>query len=109
LQYDLRRTTGYPPEEFSNPEFDSTPQKVPLSLSNIKAVNAVSVANYNERIRNEKEVMKKKQQTAKFKPPSRPSKASEKEGGKTIKRKTKRNNSKKGGSRKKRTTRKNRK
>lgn len=105
LQFDLRRTTGYPPEEFSNPEFDSTPQKVPLSLSNIKAVNAVSVANYNERIRNEKEVIKKKQQTAKFKPPSRPSKASEKEGGKTIKRKTKRNNSKKGGSRKKRTTR----
>ena len=111
LQFDHRRTTGYPPEEFSNPEFDSTPQKVPLSLSNIKAVNDVSVANYNERIRNEKEVIKKKQQTAKFKPPSRPSKASEKEGGKTIKRKItrmrrrKRNNSKKGGSRKKRTTR----
>ena len=106
LQYDLRHMYGYPRELFSNPEFDSTPQKVPLSLSNIKAVNAVSVANYNERIRNEKEVIKKKQQTtAKFKPPSRPSKASEKEGGKTIKRKTKRNNSKKGGSRKKRTTR----
>jgi len=110
LQGDLRHMYGYPRELFSNPEFDSTPQKVPLSLSNIKAVNAVSVANYNERIRNEKEVIKKKQQTtAKFKPPSRPSKASEKEGGKTIKRKTKRNNSKKGGSRKKRTTRKNRK
>jgi hypothetical protein len=104
LQYDLRRTTGYPPEEFSDPDFDSTPQKVPLSLSNIRSVNAASVANYNERISKE-EVVKKKQQTAKFKPPSRPSKASEKEGGKTIKRKTKRNNSKKGGSRKKRTTR----
>ena len=107
LQYDLRRTTGYPPEEFSDPDFDSTQQKVPLSASNIKAVNAASVANYNERIRNEKEVIKKKQQTAKFKPPSRPSKASEKEGGKTIKRNRtrRRNRNKKGGSRKKRTTR----
>jgi len=106
LKYDPRHMYGFPREEFSDPYFDSTPQKVPLSLSNIKAVNAVSVANYNKRIRNENGVIKKKQQpTAKFKPPSRPSKASEKEGGKTIKRKTKRNNSKKGGSRKKRTTR----
>jgi hypothetical protein len=112
LKYDPRRTTGYPPEEFSHSEFDSTPQKVPLSSSNIKAMNAISVANYNERILNEKEVMKKKQQQpAKFKPPSRPSKASEKGGGKTIKRNRtrRRNRNKKVGSRKKRTTRKNRK
>ena len=111
LKYDPRRTSGYPDEEFSHTEFDSTPQKVPLSLSNIKAINAISVANYNERILNEKEVIKKKQQpTSKFKPPSK-TPDSRKGGGKTIKRrrKTKRNNSKKSGSRKKRTTRNNRK
>jgi hypothetical protein len=112
LKYDPRHMYGYPSQQFSDQLFDSTPQKVPLSSNNIKAINAISVANYNERILNEKEVIKKKKQpTTKFKPPSRPSKASEKEGGKTIKRKItrmrrrKRNNSKKGGSRKKRTTR----
>ena len=103
LKYDPRRTSGYPHEEFSDDYFDSTPQKVPLSSSNIKAINAISVANYNERILNEKEVIKKKQQpTAKFKPPS-------KGGGKTIKRKRtrRRNRNKNGGSRKKITSRKN--